>query len=238
MTTTLIIPGLNSSGPDHWQSWFEAHIPGTVRVIQADWTKPDLPDWSARIRRDITRNPGRLFIVAHSFGVLAAVQAAHDHADRIAGALLVAPADPKTFGVDDVLPQLSLPFPSVVVGSANDPWMSLERSAHWADLWGSDFVNLGNAGHINAESGFGPWSEGLSLYARLRRAAEARHTAAHIELAQIQRSRSISRRPWSGSELRHRLAYDNRDVTHAASVLKRAGWSVTPPDHKDYVLSA
>ena len=172
MTTTLIIPGLNSSGPDHWQSWFEAHIPGTVRVIQADWGNADLAEWSQRVRRDISRSPGRLFIVAHSFGVLAAVQAAFDHSERIAGALLVAPADPDKFGVAAQLPDVPLPFPSVVVASTNDPWMSLERAAHWADLWGADLVNLGAAGHINAEAGFGPWPEGLALYERLRRRAE------------------------------------------------------------------
>ena len=180
MTTTLIIPGLKSSGPAHWQSWFEAHIPGTVRVIQPDWNKADLAEWAARVRRDITRTPGRLLIVAHSFGVLAAVQAATDHAERIAGTLLVAPADPKKFGVEELLPQVPLPFPSVVVGSTNDHWMTLERAAYWADLWGADFVNLGEAGHINVESGFGPWPEGLSLYGRLRRSTELRSAARQV----------------------------------------------------------
>ena len=106
MTSTLIIPGLRSSGPAHWQSWFETQIVSTVRVIQPDWTTPDLNAWSARIRRDITRTPGRLYIVAHSFGALAAVQAANNHATRIAGALLVAPADPDKFGVSSLLPAL------------------------------------------------------------------------------------------------------------------------------------
>lgn len=171
MATTLIIPGLHSSGHDHWQSWFEEHIPGTLRVIQRDWTDADLPEWSSRVRRDISRTPGKHYLVAHSFGVLAAVQAAADLSERIAGALLVAPADPAKFGITDYLPQHPLPFRSVVVGSSNDPWMSLEAAGHWADLWGADFVNLGAAGHINAESGFGPWPEGLALLERLRRAA-------------------------------------------------------------------
>jgi predicted alpha/beta hydrolase family esterase len=169
MATTLIIPGLHNSGPDHWQSWFEAHVPGSVRVIQRDWKDANLPDWSSRVRREINRIPGKLFIVAHSFGVLAAVQAAQDHAERIGGALLVAPADPDRFGVRDYLPLKPLAFNSVVVGSTNDPWMGHEQSAHWADLWGSDFVSLGAAGHINAESGYGAWPEGLALLLRLRR---------------------------------------------------------------------
>jgi predicted alpha/beta hydrolase family esterase len=206
MSTTLIVPGLKSSGSSHWQTWIEDHQPGTVRVIQSDWNDAHLPDWSQRVRRDISRNPGRLFIVAHSFGVLASVQAAHDRADRIAGALLVAPADPEKFGVEDNIPRTQLPFPSVVVASTTDPWMSLERSASWADVWGADFVNLGDAGHINSESGFGPWPEGLMLLDRLKRSARLRNV-------QADNDSSIA----------------DAQLAHAASLLRGAGWHVRAP---------
>lgn len=166
-TTTLIVPGLNSSGSAHWQTWFEEQIPGAVRVVQRDWKSADLPEWSSRVRREIFRSPGRILIAAHSFGALAAVQAADDHRHRIAGALLVAPADPDKFGVSDLLPQGPLGFPAVVVASANDPWLSIERAAGLAALWDADFVNLGAAGHINAESGYGPWPGGLRLLQQL-----------------------------------------------------------------------
>ncbi|MBA4131594.1 MAG: alpha/beta hydrolase [Hyphomicrobium sp.] len=172
MTTLLIIPGLHSSGPAHWQTWLEEQVPGTVRVIQGDWSKPDLPEWSARVRRDIARNPGQHIIAAHSFGALAAVHATVRDAVRIAGALLVAPADPDKFNIAEDLPRDPLPFPAVVVASSNDPWMSLWKAADWADRWGADLVNLGDAGHINAEAGFGPWPEGLDLIERLRRRSD------------------------------------------------------------------
>src|SRR5690606_24546177 len=97
MTTTLIIPGLNSSGSAHWQTWFETRIPDAIRVIQADWKRANLPEWASRVRREISRRPGPLLIAAHSFGALAAVQAAEDYRERIVGALLVAPADPEKF---------------------------------------------------------------------------------------------------------------------------------------------
>jgi hypothetical protein len=32
-----------------------------------------------------------------------------------------------------------------------------------ADDWGAALVDLGDAGHVNADSGFGPWPEGLEL---------------------------------------------------------------------------
>ena len=240
MTTTLIIPGLKSSGPTHWQSWFEQHIPGTVRVMQRDWHDANLANWSSRVRRDINRTPGRLFVVAHSFGVLAAVQAANDFDGRIAGALLVAPADPDKFSVSAYLPNQPLSFPSVVVASTNDHWMTLERAAHWADVWGSDLVNLGDAGHINGESGFGPWPEGLSLLERLRRAAEFRSALTPHSAT----SRSLSpRRKVPGSSRTRSLSHpyhaeDRPDVRNAAALLAAAGWHVSPPASTARVVNA
>lgn len=169
--TTLIVPGLNSSGPLHWQTWFEHQIPNAVRVIQSDWKGADFPKWASRVRREISRQSGPLLIVAHSFGALVAAQAAEDHRHRIAGALLVAPADPERFGVEELLPQRPLGFPAIVVTSSNDPWISAERAARLAGAWDADFVNLGAAGHINAESGYGPWPGGLRLLQRLSRAS-------------------------------------------------------------------
>jgi predicted alpha/beta hydrolase family esterase len=163
MTTTLIIPGLNSSGAAHWQTWLESQIPDVIRVIQPDWKRANLAEWSSRIRRDISRHAGPILIAAHSFGALAAVQAAEDYRERVVGALLVAPADPEKFGIADLLPDRPLGFPATIVASANDPWLSFDRALTLATRWGANFVDLGNAGHINAESGFGPWPLGLAL---------------------------------------------------------------------------
>lgn len=172
----LIVPGLHSSGPDHWQTWFEQQLLGTVRVNQSNWAEPHLAAWSARVQGEIVRYPGRHIIVAHSFGVLASVHAASLVADRISGALLVAPADPEKFAIADEVPRDPLPFPSVVVASTNDPWMSLRSAVYWAGRWGADLVNLGAAGHINAQSGFGSWPEGLALLDRVRRRSSDRKT--------------------------------------------------------------
>lgn len=231
MTKTLIVPGLRSSGPAHWQTWLEQRIPGTARVRQNNWNDPHLPDWSARVRQEIVRAPGKVFIAAHSFGVLAAVQAAHDHADKIAGALLVAPADPDYFGLSEFLPSVKLDFPAIVVGSENDHWMSAGRAAGWAGTWGGRFLNLGQAGHINAEAGFGPWPLALALLEELRRSSESK--PAH--------DRRVS---WSGSSRRaaqpDRLGgigrlIDRRprsvelDFDIAARLLRDAGWHVRAP---------
>jgi predicted alpha/beta hydrolase family esterase len=193
MPTTLIVPGFKSSGPTHWQTWLEHRLAGSVRVNQRDWNDPHLPDWSSRVRREIARSTGPIFIAAHSFGALAAVQAASDHADRIAGALLVAPADPKHFGVAEFLPAKSLGFPAIVVASTNDPWISFDNAALWANRWDADLINVGEAGHINAESGFGPWPTALTLLERLRRASEFRLAAERLAALSLSHARAAQR---------------------------------------------
>jgi predicted alpha/beta hydrolase family esterase len=53
-----------------------------------------------------------------------------------------------------------LPFPSVVVASTDDEYAHIERSRAFAAAWGSKLIEIGDAGHINADTGFGPWPEG------------------------------------------------------------------------------
>ncbi len=184
LTTTLIVPGLNGSGPGHWQTWMQQRVADARRVEQDGWDIPVIARWARSVRRDSDSAPGALFLLAHSFGALAAVTAAVDRRERIAGALLVAPADPERFtatglpppydaydepGIAADLPAEALGFPSLLAASADDPWLKLARAAWWAERWGSRFHCLGNAGHVNVDSGHGPWPEGLRLFEDLRR---------------------------------------------------------------------
>ena len=172
MSTTLIVPGLGGSGPDHWQSWWLATDRDAVRVEQDDWETPDPTAWSAKIADSLRQATAPVWIVAHSFGCLAAVLATTRNPDVVAGALLVAPADPQKFSVEPLLPKVQLPFPSLLVASSNDPWIKFMTAALWAQRWGSRLINIGNAGHVNAESGFGPWVEGRVMFSALTRSQE------------------------------------------------------------------
>jgi len=58
------------------------------------------------------------------------------------------------------MPLAKLPFPSIVVASTNDQYVSNDRARLFADAWGSRLVFIGDAGHINGASGYGPWPEG------------------------------------------------------------------------------
>ncbi len=164
---TLLLPGLHGSGPGHWQSLWQASNPRLTRVEQFDWDTPDIDVWASTIVQAVRHQRQQVVLVAHSFACLAALRASLVIDRQIAGALLVAPADPDKFGVEPLLPHAALPFPSIVVASRNDPWMSFEKAARWAQLWDSNLVDLGNAGHINAEAGYGVWPKGEELLREL-----------------------------------------------------------------------
>lgn len=174
--TTLIVPGYQGSGPGHWQSWFETQLPDVRRVGGIDWNTPSLAHWAAAVGDAIDQIGHPVWLVAHSFGCLASVLAAARRPGRLAGALLVAPADPERFAEGGFRPPsataqsiarwlltVRLDCPSLVVASTNDPWMNFSSAAYWAQRWGSRLLSLAAAGHINVDSGYGPWPAGLDL---------------------------------------------------------------------------
>lgn len=165
----LVAPGLHGSGPAHWQSLWERHHPHWHRVEQADWAVPDLDRWARRIVESALRFEAPVLVIAHSFGCLATVRAAAFQSDLIAGALLVAPANPAKFGIATRLTHSVLPFPSAVIASGNDPWMPFDAAQDWAVRWGAHFESVGARGHINADSALGEWREGQRLLRALCR---------------------------------------------------------------------
>jgi predicted alpha/beta hydrolase family esterase len=168
MPTVLILPGWQNSGPEHWQSRWEA-LHGFTRVQQHDWMQPLRGDWMVQLEEAVLVAPGPVVLAAHSLGcMLTAAWASHSrNTHRVHGALLVAPGDPEREELRAVLkswspvPLQSLPFKSILLGSHDDPYCSFGRAQQFAQAWGSEFVDYGNCGHINAESGLGDWPEGL-----------------------------------------------------------------------------
>jgi predicted alpha/beta hydrolase family esterase len=167
----LILPGLGGSGPEHWQTRWEACVPGCSRVEQADWDSPQLQQWLATVDEAIARADGPVVLIAHSLACSLVAHGARRPAwARVAAALLVAPADvespahtpPETRNFAPI-PRAALPFPAVVVASSDDPYGPLERARLFAEAWGAELVEVGAMGHINAASGLGDWPEGRRL---------------------------------------------------------------------------
>jgi predicted alpha/beta hydrolase family esterase len=184
----LLVPGLHDSGPSHWQSWLQGLYRHSLRVVQRDWGTPDLERWSSRITSTLERaGPGPWIAAAHSFGCLALAHHLATQAESpLRGVLLVAPADPDRFGLAAQLPQQRLPVPSLLVGSQSDPWMSISQAHRWAQRWGSHWQNLGDAGHINTEAGFGPLPLARRWVVSMEQTLAREHRARHPEFSDWQ----------------------------------------------------
>jgi hypothetical protein len=171
MTTYLIIPGLGNSGPAHWQSRFERISENCHRVNQDNWDEPVCADWIERLDEAVLEHgPENVVLVAHSIGCLTVAHWAGKYKRKIKGALLVAPSDPETEQYQTFTPEgftpvplLPLPFRTIVVSSSDDPWVSEQRAREFAGAWEAEFVDIGPAGHVHAEAGYGHWSEGWEL---------------------------------------------------------------------------
>jgi len=179
----LVLPGWQGSGPGHWQMrWVHSH--GYTVVEQDDWLRPRRGDWLARLDEVVIDTAGtgaNIVLAAHSLGciqVAAWASVSHQTA-RIRGALLVAPGDVERPDVREQIPgwapivRQRLPFACTLVGSRNDPYCSHQRAQNLAADWGARWVDLGDAGHINADSGLGDWPAGHSLLKELMRQAQA-----------------------------------------------------------------
>ncbi|WP_312836147.1 alpha/beta hydrolase [Comamonas sp.] len=172
--SVVIVPGWRNSGPGHWQSLWAARIAGAVRVEQEDWLQPHRSPWVASVEEAIAAAPHPVILVAHSLGCIASVHAVEQlrskPAGSIAGALFVAPADPERRALFEdftPVPANPLPFASIVAASSNDPYCPIRMASAYAKSWGSTFVRVPSAGHINVESGHGEWPLGWALLGAL-----------------------------------------------------------------------
>ena len=162
----LILPGIGNSGADHWQSYWEQLNGSYTRVNQLDWDNPKCSDWVVSLEEHVKNSGINTVLVAHSLACLLVAHWAAQTNLKIKAALLVAVPNPKNpiFPTQatgfEPLPMQRLPFKSTVIASTNDPYGGISYAEQCAAIWGSDLVNLGDAGHINSSSGLGAWPEG------------------------------------------------------------------------------
>ncbi|OHX10982.1 alpha/beta hydrolase [Chromobacterium amazonense] len=168
----IIQPGWRNSGAEHWQSHWQRHL-GARRVDNADWERPLLEDWLDGLDAALARCRKPPLVIAHSLGCVTVAHYAARHPNRIAGALLVAPADvERAFAPAELMnfapvPRQPLPFPAQIVASSNDPFCKSARAARMAGYWQAPITWLQHAGHINIDSGHRQWEEGWPLLLRL-----------------------------------------------------------------------
>jgi uncharacterized protein len=169
----FILPGLNNSGPQHWQTHWENKY-HFIRIEQKEWGAPVCDDWISTIDEAVIKVPvEKIILICHSLACCTIVKWAEKYKRIIKGALLVGPSDtealsypPGTTGFKP-MPLFELPFPSVMVASSNDFYVTMERAKFFADRWGSQLVNIGTLGHINSDSDLGDWPKGYAILQKL-----------------------------------------------------------------------
>jgi uncharacterized protein len=172
----LVVPGLRDAVAQHWQSLLEANLRAAGRAVAVvpPMGREDLDCATkvAAIEREAQAVRGPLVVVAHSAGCIMVAHWARQTKRAVAGALLAAPPDfdapmPPGYPTRAALqaggwlpvPRESLGFRSIVAASRNDPLARFERVAGLARAWGSRLDDLGEVGHLNPASGFGPWPQ-------------------------------------------------------------------------------
>ena len=144
-------------------------------MLSKNWDRPVLSEWVEQFVKTVQAAQAPVQIVAHSFGCLTSVAALAEHPElrsQVKKLILVAPANPARFGeagfarhsltdYKDYFHQLKLmclqrySLVKMIHGLAFDA-LQLAKS------WKLNPVNLGEVGHINVASGFGPFPDLLN----------------------------------------------------------------------------
>ncbi|WP_406863597.1 alpha/beta fold hydrolase [Streptomyces sp. HUAS MG47] len=186
----VIVPGLRDHVEEHWQTVLADRLTAAGRTVR---TVPPLTE--DRLSREarvaaldevVAETAGPVVLVAHSAGVITTVHWSRRspvEQAQVRGALLVTPPDferplPEGYPTPEVLdkngwtpvPRTPLPFPSIVAASSNDPLGSVESVSALARTWGGRLVELGEVGHLNPASGYGPWPRAEELLRELEHA--------------------------------------------------------------------
>lgn len=178
--TVLLVPGYTNSGPQHWQTLWQREHPEFHRVEQRDWNAPDRHEWVETLNQSIEMISTPVLLVGHSCGsATISIWGEQHNTQKVVGALLVAPPDCEA---PDAIPEITplapiprskLSFPSILVASSNDPYLSLERAQELSRNWGSRLEIIENAGHLDTAAGYGFWPEGQKILEELLASSSA-----------------------------------------------------------------
>jgi uncharacterized protein len=170
---TVIVPGWQGSGPDHWQTWLEEQLGAAEREVRyPELPEPDQPAldaWLAALTAALDGLPDDGFdVVGHSLGAVLWLHhvASGPATPRPARVALIAPPSPHT-----TIPELAPFFPvpldidavrraaggTVLVGGDDDPYTPEGIALAYGRPLKMPTTVIAGGGHLNPDSGYGPW---------------------------------------------------------------------------------
>lgn len=166
---TLILHGWGGSDFPHWQSYLAGELAkdyGTVSFpLLRDKGAPQKDVWIKQVR-EILEDFRPDTVVCHSLANTLWFHLCHEgKITRVKRLFLVAPPS-LTTQMEEVstffpitVPQNVYAEETILITSTNDPYMDKEEADDLAKQLNVEHIVLEGAGHINATSGFGAWSE-------------------------------------------------------------------------------
>ena len=148
--------GTSSPDEDHWISRWQRSIASASWLETSQGSPADaLVTQCAALNRPVV-------IVTHGHGIQVLLAATSDLAKTpIAGAFIVAPSGQEERLANAASASQPLPYPSVIVAPDDHPVLPSEAAERLAQNLGGHYVAAGAAGRLDAQSGHGPWPDGL-----------------------------------------------------------------------------
>ena len=169
----MIVPGWNGSGPGHWQVWLADQLAEAGREVRwpdfPDVDHPDLADWLRALREGLDGLPEAGYdLVAHSLGAVLWLHHVMEPGDspRPARVALVAPPSPH---LQESAVQQFLPPPldidavrhgaegTLLIGGDADPHLPEGIAEAYGRPLKMATSVIEGGGHLNVDSGYGPW---------------------------------------------------------------------------------
>lgn len=161
----LLLHGWGGSNFPHWQSWLAGEIAkeyGTVSFLEfSDYDFPNLELWKQELKTSLdTFKPD--IVICHS---LANTLWFHliDEIHTVDKLYLVAPPS-FVCEIEEIKEFFPLDIPTntsaketILVTSTNDPYMNVQEAKELQKSLKVPMNMIENAGHINADSGYGEW---------------------------------------------------------------------------------
>jgi len=167
MKKVLILYGWHGSDAPHWQSWLKDELEKENYEVcfpqLSDNLRPKKDIWMKEALNAFNKAKPDI-VITHSMGNTLWFHLCNEKLlSKVKNLLLVAPPrDLNDF--EDVKSFFPVNTPHdlyakevLMVSSDNDPYMDIKESQKLSDTLGCELKVLEDAGHINADSGYGPW---------------------------------------------------------------------------------
>jgi len=164
----LLLHGWGGSDSPHWQAWLAGEIAkdyGKVSFLKfSNYDFPDIALWKKELLSELTAFKPDI-VVCHSLANTLWFHLCNDKsiAQEIQKLFLVAPPSLNS-NIEELKSFFPLHIPSklyakeaLLLTSTNDPYMQIEEAKELQKRLNIEMITLQNAGHINADSGYGEW---------------------------------------------------------------------------------